>query len=123
MIQAVRELSRHAKIDESIPGRKEKRYLAAAQVQMEQSVLLLKDVSLNGGCIRSGEFLELIPNNTYTITIFPEEESRIDAFEVDIISRWIRMNRSGLEAGFIIVLLPGSKVADYIEYLKSKPLK
>jgi hypothetical protein len=123
MVQAAREIIRQTPIEESIPGRKEKRYPASAQVQMEQSVLLLKDVSPNGGCIQSREFLELVPNGSYTIAIFPEEESRIDAFEVDIISRWVRMNRNGLESGFIMVMRPGSKVEDYIAYLKSKPRK
>ena len=106
---------------ETIPGRKEKRYPANAQVQMEESALLLKDVSLSGGCIQSDDFMEVIPNGNYTIMIIPEEESQLETFTVDIVSRWVRMKRTGSESGFIMIIPPGNMIVEhYIEYLKSK---
>ena len=106
---------------EAIPGRKERRYSASARVQMNEAVLLLKDVSLSGGCIQSDEFLEIVPNGNYTILIIPEAESRVDTFEVDIVSRWVRMKRNGSETGFIVVVPPGNRVMEhYIKYLKTR---
>ncbi|MDR1251929.1 MAG: hypothetical protein LBK62_07150 [Treponema sp.] len=107
--------------EETIPGRKEQRYPAGAQVKMGESSLLLKDVSLNGGCIQSEELIDIVPNSNYTCIIVPEEESRLNTFEVDILSRWVRMKRTGSESGFIIIVPPGSRVLEsYIEFLKSK---
>jgi hypothetical protein len=106
---------------EAIAGRKEKRYSANAQAKMRESALILKDVSLNGGCVQSEGFMELVPNGSYTLVIIPEEESRIDTFEVDIISRWVRMKRNGSESGFIIVMPPGSTIVEeYIEFLRAR---
>jgi hypothetical protein len=107
---------------ESIPGRKEARYPARAQVRIADSELVLKDVSLSGGCIQSKELLDIAPNGNYTIMIIPEEESLVERFKVDVLSRWVRMKRTGTESGFIIVFPPGSGVIErYIEFLKSAP--
>jgi hypothetical protein len=103
---------------ESIPGRKEARYPARAQVRMADSELVLKDVSLSGGCIQSKELLDIVPNGNYTIMIIPEEESLVERFKVNVLSRWVRMKRTGTESGFIIVFPPGSGVIErYIEFL------
>jgi hypothetical protein len=53
--------------------------------------------------------------------IIPEKESAIDKFELDIISRWVKMRKSGMDSGVMIVLPPGSGMVEkYIEYLKGK---
>jgi hypothetical protein len=107
--------------EDELPGRKEKRYPANAQVAMKGSRLLLKDVSLSGGRIQSEDFIDIVPNGNYTIAIIPEEESQINGFEVEILSRWVRMNKNGSETGFIMVLPPGNKmVEDYIAFLRSR---
>jgi hypothetical protein len=102
-------------------GRKETRYPANAQVWMEDAGFVLKDASLNGGCVQCGYFPDIVPNGNYTLTVIPEEESRIEGFEIEIVSRWMRMKRTGFETGFIIVVPPGNKAVErYIEFLKLK---
>jgi hypothetical protein len=101
--------------------KREDRYSANADVRISESKLLLKNISLNGGQIHGDEFIDIIPNGKYTIMIIPEKESAIDKFELDIISRWVKMRKSGMESGFMIVLPPGSGMVEkYIEYLKGK---
>jgi hypothetical protein len=101
--------------------RKEKRYSTNAQVKMLENKLLLKNISLHGGRIQGDDLIEVIPNGKYTIVILPEEESHVGKFEVDVLSKWVKISKSGTETGFIMVVPPGSKVVEgYIEYLKKK---
>jgi hypothetical protein len=101
--------------------RREERYSTNAHVRLLENKLLLKNISLNGGQIQGDEFIEVIPNGQYTIAIIPEKESNIDKFEVDILSKWVKIKRDGTESGFIMVVPPGSKIVEgYIEYLKAK---
>jgi Fe-S cluster assembly ATPase SufC len=101
--------------------RREERYSTNAHAGMTEDELLLKNISLSGGQIHGKEFIDVIPNGKYTLAIIPEKESNIDKFEIDIISKWVKIKRNGTESGFIIVLPPGSKmVEEYIEYLKTK---
>jgi hypothetical protein len=101
--------------------KREERYSANAHVKMLENQLLLTNISLNGGRIQGDEFVGVIPSGKYTISVIPEEESNIDKFEVDILSKWVKIRRSGTESGFIMVLPPGSRIVEgYIEYLKKK---
>jgi hypothetical protein len=101
--------------------RRERRYPTNAHATISDNDLLLKNISLNGGQVQGGGFVDVIPNGKYTIAIIPEKESDIDKFEVDIISKWVKMKKSGTESGFIMVVPPGSKMVEaYIEYLKKK---
>jgi hypothetical protein len=101
--------------------RREERYPTNAQVKLLENKLLLKNISLNGGQFQGDEFIEVIPNGQYTIAIIPEKESNIDKFEVDILSKWVKIRKDGTESGFIMVVPPGSKIVEgYIEYLKEK---
>jgi hypothetical protein len=105
-------------------GRTEDRYAANAQVKILEDELLLKNISSHGGQVQGGELVDIIPNGKYTIAITPEKESDIDKFEVEILSKWVKIKRSGTEAGFIMVLPPGSgAVEKYIAYLKKKSVQ
>jgi hypothetical protein len=104
---------------EAIRGRKEKRYLSSAQVTMGETALLLINASFSGGCVQARDFIDLMPNDTYTLVIIPEEESRLGCFEVNILARWVRMMRNGSVFGFIMTA-PPEATENYIEFLKSK---
>jgi hypothetical protein len=109
--------------DETAAGikKREERYSTNAHARMSEDELLLKNISLNGGQVHGEEFVEIIPNGKYTLAIIPEKESNVDKFEVDIISKWVKIKKSGTESGFIIVLPPGSRIVEeYIAYLKTK---
>jgi hypothetical protein len=99
--------------------RMEERYSTNARVRMLESELLLKNISLHGGRIQGDEFIDVVPNEKYTIAIIPEQESNIDKFEVDILSKWVKIKISGTESGFIL-LLGSETVEGYVEYLKKK---
>jgi hypothetical protein len=106
---------------ETIPGRKEVRYPADTPARIEAIELRLKDLSLAGGRIQSREFLDIVPNGSYTIVIAPEAEAHLEEFEVEIVSRWMRIKRTGFETGFVIVVPPGSTAVErYIEFLKTQ---
>ena len=107
--------------DGAVQGRREKRYSTEARVRLADSELLLTDISLNGGHIQSQDFLDMVPSGKYTVVIVPEKEARMDQFEVEILSKWVRMRKSCSESGFIMIVPPGSgEMDDYIEFLKTK---
>jgi hypothetical protein len=102
-------------------GRKERRYAVNARAKMTETELLLRDISLSGGRISSDDFLDIVPSGKYTIAIIPEMESKIGQFEVEILSKWVRMKKHGSESGFIMVVPAGGQlVEEYINFLKNK---
>ncbi|MDR1587484.1 MAG: hypothetical protein LBS57_08525 [Treponema sp.] len=112
------ELRFNDKIERGV-RRKEERYSTNAHVRLLEDKLLLKNISLHGGQIKGDDFIDVIPNGKYTIAVMPEKESNIDKFDVEILSKWVKIKKSGTESGFIIILPPGSKIVEeYIEYLK-----
>ncbi|MDR0583897.1 MAG: hypothetical protein LBG57_06060 [Treponema sp.] len=104
---------------EAIRGRKEKRYLSSAQVIVGEDELQLKNISRNGGCVQARDFIDLMPNGAYTFVIVPEEESRLESFEVNILVRWMRIRRNGLDTGFIMTG-PSGAIENYIDFSKLK---
>jgi hypothetical protein len=109
--------------DETETGKKrtEERYVAKARARMAEAELILKNISLHGGCVQSGEFIAAAPNGKNIMSILPEEESNINEFNVDIISKWIRLNRKKTESGFMIISPDESKLLEkYVEYLRNK---
>jgi hypothetical protein len=104
-----------------IGRRKEERYSTDAKASLFENILLLKDISLHGGQIKGDDFIDMAPMGKYTIAIMPEPESNIDKFDVEILSKWVKIKKSGTEAGFIMMPPPGSKIVEgYIGYLKKK---
>jgi hypothetical protein len=106
---------------EIIAKRMEKRYVTKAQARMSKAELLLKNISLHGGCVQGEEFVDAAPNEKNVMAIIPEKESKIKEFDVDIISKWIRLNKKRIESGFIIMPPAESELLEeYVEYLKNK---
>jgi hypothetical protein len=85
---------------------------------------LLKNLSSSGLCIESKEFMGIVPKTRYSIDIVPEEASKIDKFELEIESRWIKTKKDSSESGFVIVIPPGSQgkavLEQYLAYLSTQ---
>ena len=103
--------------------RKEMRFGSNALVYLvdsskKETKAHLKELGLNGLSIRSDDYIDIEPKNNYTITIVPEKESKIKQFQLDIRSRWVKLNKSKMEAGFSVKgPLSNSEFQDYLEYI------
>ena len=85
---------------------------------------LLKNLSASGLCIESPGFIEVLPKNRYSIDIIPEKESNIDAFSLEIESRWVKAKMKTSESGFVIVVPPDTSaktiLQQYLDYLEGQ---
>ena len=106
--------------------RNELRFLSNALVYVvdeskNQAEASLKDLSLHGLSIESKDYINIEPNSSYVIAIIPEEETNLKKFQLEIESRWVKLNKSKMESGFS-VMVPFNKdeFEDYLEYLAMK---
>ena len=81
----------------------------------------LRDLSLHGLAIKSDGYMDIELNSPYVIAIIPEKETNIKEFQLEIESRWVKINKSRMESGFS-VMVPFNKdeFNDYLEYLAMK---
>ena len=106
--------------------RNELRFLSNALVYMvdkseNEKEVSLRDVSRHGLSIKCEDYINIEPNSSYVIAIIPEEETNIKKFQLEIESRWVKLNKSKMESGFS-VMIPFNKAEfdDYLEYLAMK---
>jgi hypothetical protein len=102
-------------------ARQNPRYESGGQVYIAEVLdtnAVLKNLSSSGICIESEEFMNIVPHSKYTVNVFPEKESNINSFTIDIESKWIRTKKDLSESGFIIIIPPGSSAKKLLnEYL------
>ena len=106
--------------------RNELRFLSNALVYIvdkeeKEKEVCLRDVSRHGLSIKSEDYINIEPNSSYVIAIIPEEETNIKKFQLEIESRWVKLNKSKMESGFS-VMVPFNKTEfdEYLEFLASK---
>ena len=108
--------------------RNELRFLSNALVYVvdrttneKEAEASLQDLSMHGLSIKSDDYIDIEPNSSYVIAIIPEKETNIKEFQLEIESRWVKINRSRMESGFS-VMVPFNKAEfdDYLEYLAVK---
>ena len=106
--------------------RKAPRFLANALVYLDnkfesKNMIHLLNLSEHGLCIMSENYLGDEPNSTHLLTVVPEEESGIEEFQLQVRSRWIKLNKSRTESGFVIVVsFNEEEFKSYLEYLANK---
>jgi hypothetical protein len=104
--------------------RKNDRYAIDAEVHISpfpECRAALKDISLNGCCIHSNDFIEILPNTCFMIDVTPRDSPDLKDFTLDVKSRWIRANRDFFESGFEILAPEKSPALEqYIQFLSRK---
>ena len=96
-------------------------YVTEESQKEKETKASLRDVSLHGLSIKSEGFIDIEPNSSYVIAIVPEEETNIDKFQLEIKSRWIKLNKHKMESGFqVLVPFDEKEFKDYLEYLAKK---
>ena len=100
-------------VDES---EKEEKNRAENEVQVS-----LRDLSVSGLSIKSDNYIDIEPNSKYVVAIIPEKETNIEKFQLEIESRWIKLNKAQMESGFsVIVPFDQEGFREYLEYLEKK---
>ena len=106
--------------------RKEKRFLSNALVHVvdesnQQTEASLRDLSEHGLSIKSEGFINIEPNESYVIAVIPEEGAHKEKFQLEIESKWIRLNKFQMESGFsVLVSFNEKEFKEYLEYLAKK---
>jgi hypothetical protein len=106
-------------------GTRDQRFETGANiivVNIDNAGAVLKNLSSGGLCIESDEYIGIIPNARYTVNVLPEEAARLDRFNLEIESRWVKSKKRNFESGFAIMVVPGSKEEEslimYLGYLE-----
>jgi hypothetical protein len=86
---------------------------------------LLKDISITGCCIESTVQLTINVGQTYHLHIEPEQDSGVDAFDIDAEARWETSSDFSCVVGFLIIESPNKKkffmrYVDYLTYRENK---
>ena len=106
--------------------RDELRFLSNALVYVvdetkKETQASLRDLSKSGLSIQSENYIDIEPNSSYVIAIIPEKETNIEKFQLEIETRWIKLNKSKMESGFsVIVPFDQKEFKDYLEFLAQK---
>jgi len=106
--------------------RNELRFLANAMVYVidkscNQSEASLCDLSQHGLSIKSEGYIDIVPNSPYVIVIVPDKETNLKKFQMEIESRWVKLNRAKIESGFsVIVPFNEEEFKEYLAYLAEK---
>ena len=106
--------------------RNELRFLSNALVyfvdksnrEIEASV---RDLSEHGLAISSDDFINIEPNSSFVVAVIPEKETQVGKFQLEVESKWVKLNRLKMESGFSVVVNFGEKeFKDYLDYLSQK---
>ena len=106
--------------------RNELRFVSNALVyvvddNMNQKEAKLRDLSSRGLSIKCDGYIDIEPNSSYVIAVIPEKESNIEKFQMEIESRWVKINKHKMESGFsVIVPFDENEFKDYLQYLTEK---
>jgi len=107
----------------SMRMRNELRFVSNALVYVvdksnKETEASLKDLSLHGLSIESQGYIDIEPNSSYVIAIIPEKETNIKKFQLEIESRWIKLNKLKMESGFsVMVPFNNDEFQHYLEFL------
>jgi len=88
--------------------RKEKRYISNALVYLDdnsdtKSPINLLNLSEHGVAVVSRKYIGTEPNSTHILTVIPEEDANSGKFHIQVKSKWVKLNRSRVESGFLIL--------------------
>ena len=106
--------------------RNESRFLSNALVYVidesqNKTEASLRDLSEHGLSIRSDNFINIEPNSSYVIAVIPEDNTKVGKFELEIESKWVKLNKLKMESGFsVLVSFNEREFKDYLEYLNQK---
>ena len=106
--------------------RNELRFLSNALVYVvdksnKEAEASLRDLSEHGLSIKCENYINVEPNSSYVVAVIPEEEAKIGKFQLEIESKWVKLNKLQMESGFSVVVSFGEKeFKDYLEYLDQK---
>jgi len=97
------------------------RYASLAQARLDHidyTMGILRDLSITGCRLEFSVAIALEIGKNYKIIIYPEEASRIAAFEIIGENRWNRAGYDAFESGFFILKSPSGKAFErYLDYL------
>jgi len=106
--------------------RNELRFLSEALVYVvdksnKETEASLRDLSEHGLSLKSENYINVEPNSSYVVAIIPEKEANVGKFELEIESKWVKLNKLKMESGFSVVVSFGEKeFREYLEYLNTK---
>jgi hypothetical protein len=102
-------------------NRKSTRYPTLARALIPEvfdGEALLKDLSITGCCVEYTMFVDIKQNSPYKLQIIPDSAAKIDSFDLQVESRWIRSGGYSCEIGFTIMVSPkGRDFQRYVDYL------
>jgi hypothetical protein len=101
--------------------RKNLRFPAQAKVRIPEvfsGEALLKDISITGCGIESTMQINIKPGSQFRMEVICEAVSRIEKFDLQVESIWVRSGDYSCEVGFAIVASPtGKQFQHYVDYL------
>jgi len=101
--------------------RKNSRFLTVAKVEIKElskEEFQLKDLSVTGCRIEYPLDTEIKLNMPLSLKICPEKEAKVKPFSITAEAKWLRVNSSSCEAGFMITESPkGRQFQNYVDYL------
>ena len=106
--------------------RNELRFLSKALVYVideseKESEANLRDLSQHGLSIKTDNYIDIAPRAPYVIIVIPEKETKIEKFQLEIESRWVKLNKTQLESGFsVMVAFDEKEFNDYLKFLAKK---
>jgi len=106
--------------------RNELRFLSKALVYVideseKESEANLRDLSRHGLSIQTENYIDIAPLAPYVIIVIPEKETNMEKFQLEIESKWVKLNKTQMESGFsVMVAFDEKEFQDYLAYLAQK---
>ena len=106
--------------------RNESRFLSNALVYVvdkskKETEASLRDLSEHGLSIKSEDYINIEPNSSYVVAVIPEREAQVGKFELEIESKWVKLNKLQMESGFsVVVSFDEAEFKNYLEFLNQK---
>jgi len=89
-----------------------------SNIEIEAS---LRDLSEHGLSLKSEDYINIEPNSSYVVAVIPEKETKVGKFQLEIESKWVKLNKLQMESGFsVLVSFDEKEFKDYIDYLNQK---
>lgn len=102
-------------------NRKNSRFSSQARVRIPEvfkGEAVLKDISITGCGIESAKQIDIEPGARLSMEVICEPVSRIDNFDLQVESKWVRKDASYCQVGFAIIASPtGKQFQNYVDYL------
>jgi hypothetical protein len=101
--------------------RKNSRYQALACARIPEVLEgegIVRDISVTGCRVEYTAIADIPLNTQYELQVIPEKSSKVDLFELQVESKWVRNDGYSTEVGFLIVASPtGKHFQRYVDYL------